>query len=289
MKRPLAFVLNFDAELELERGERYQPTTTTTTRMLALAAHVRPFLPARATVLYPLAERASPDALTLAWCPTPRALRILQTARLEDPIDVPDVSVLARVNDRRFAIALDVEPLAGGMLIRDLEAARDALARPGEWLLKRCFGVSGRGQRRVRGGWASELDLAFVSASLRRHGALVIEPRVVIERELSVHAWQVGPTTHVRSIREPFVDAHGAFVRSMHADGIPSTLRDALESTARRVGAALHAAGYRGPFGVDAFIHRGAGDAAASLRALSEINARYCMGWDDVDGWLPPS
>jgi hypothetical protein len=104
---------------------------------------------------------------------------------------------------------------------------------------------------------------------------------VTITDELSVHAWQTSRTC-VRSIRRQIVDAHGAFVGSALATALSPATERALVDTAERVGSALGAAGYVGPFGVDAFVHAG------GLRTLSEINARYCMGWDDVDGWLPP-
>lgn len=284
----LAFVLNFDAELELEAGARYQPTASMRERVARLAQEMQPRLPSRSRVIFPLGERAAPDAIPIAWCPTPRARDSIREAGLPLPIS-PTLEVLTRVNARPFTFELAGDELPGAVLVRDLASANEALARPGAWLLKRCFGLSGRGQRRVRGGETREQDLAFVAASLRNDGALLIEPRVVITRELSVHAWAFDGATHVRSLREQIVDEHGAFVRSGAAQDVESSVRDVLEQTAQRVGAALLAAGYHGPFGVDAYLHRGAGEGALTLRALSEINARYCMGWDEADGWLPPT
>jgi hypothetical protein len=46
-----------------------------------------------------------------------------------------------------------------------------------------------------------------------------------------------------------------------------------LETETQRVGARLHAAGYFGPFGVDAFIYEG------GFQPRSEINARFSMGF----------
>jgi hypothetical protein len=281
----VAFFLNFDAELELEGGPRYTPTRAIEERTRQLATAMRPTLPTDAVIVHPLGEVASTEAIAITWSPTPRALRFVDAAGLTRPTFAPSIDVLRRVNDRRFAFAL-ADELAGACSVANADEAREALARPGEWLLKRCFGVSGRGQRRVRGGDTSALDLAFVEASLRKHGALVIEPRVPIERELSVHAWQVDGRTKVRSFREPIVDSRGQFVRSRNAAGLTPSIRDSLEATAIRVGAALHAAGYDGPFGIDAFVYRVNG--RLELRALSEINARFCMGWDEADGWLAP-
>jgi hypothetical protein len=53
---------------------------------------------------------------------------------------------------------------------------------------------------------------------------------------------------------------------------------DSLETTTRQSGEALFAAGYFGPFGLDAFRYRDAkGETLWNPR--SEINARYSMGW----------
>ena len=51
-----------------------------------------------------------------------------------------------------------------------------------------------------------------------------------------------------------------------------------LASEAKRVGEALAAAGYFGPFGVDAYSYRGPLN-AIHLQPRSEINARYSMGF----------
>jgi len=287
MSGALAFVLNFDAELELEHGPRYQRPRAMAARVESIAASMRSSLPSGSSVIDPLGQSAPDDATPIAWCPTPLALAAIRSAGLGAP-SVPDVAVLTRVNARPFAFALAGEELEGSVLARDLDAAHRALARPGAWLLKRCFGVSGRGQRPVRGGETSAHDTSFIAASLRDHGALVIEPRVVIVRELSVHAWKSAERTHVRSIRQQEVDAHGAFVASALARDLEGATEASLVQTAERVGDALGTAGYVGPFGVDAYEHRGDGTHPLTLRALSEINARYCMGWDERDGWLPP-
>jgi hypothetical protein len=57
----------------------------------------------------------------------------------------------------------------------------------------------------------------------------------------------------------------------------PAELR-ALHEASQGCARALHAAGYHGPFGIDAFRWR---DASGRLRfrALCELNARYSMGW----------
>ena len=52
-----------------------------------------------------------------------------------------------------------------------------------------------------------------------------------------------------------------------------------LEEAAARAGEALAAAGYFGPFGIDAYEHRVPGGRERVLNPLSEINARFTMDW----------
>lgn len=280
---PLAFFLNLDAELELDAGRRYQATDATQQRMHALATAMRASLP-QGAIVFPLGEAPRSDARAIAWCPTPQVLARIAAHGLALP-DAPSVDVLTRVNERGLAFALSEGELPGAARIASEDAAWSALDRPGEWLLKRAFGLSGRGQRPVRGGALSEADRAFVRASLAKGRALYVEPRVSIRRELSVHAWATPRGAAPRTIREQRVDRFGAFVASARAT-LPPDAEYALFDTAECVGRALIEAGYFGPFGVDAFEYDGPHGLA--LRTLSEINARYCMGWDDDDGWLPP-
>ena len=53
-----------------------------------------------------------------------------------------------------------------------------------------------------------------------------------------------------------------------------ASLREELDRAAE----ALRAAGYFGPFGIDAFTWEG-DDGTVHLHRRSEINARYSMGW----------
>ena len=74
---------------------------------------------------------------------------------------------------------------------------------------------------------------------------------------------------------------HGELVwdEAAHADWAR-----ALRREVERVGAALHEAGYFGPFGVDAFTWR---DRAGALRLQprSEVNARWSMGFAASGLW----
>ncbi|MCB9615153.1 MAG: hypothetical protein H6722_22175 [Sandaracinus sp.] len=169
-----------------------------------------------------------------------------------------------------------------------LDDALAHLARPsptGGWLLKRELGMAGRGQRPIAPGRLDDADRAFVAASLR-HGPLQIEPRVDILRELTIHGWVDGPRVVVTTVREQLLHER-AWVTSRLATDLPPDLERAVLAATERAGHALAAAGYFGPFGVDAYEWRTT-EGGRALRTLGEINARFCMDWDALDGWAPP-
>ncbi|MDQ3031484.1 MAG: hypothetical protein M3Y87_03635 [Myxococcota bacterium] len=286
---PRAWVLNFDAELELESGARYTPTDEMRERVRELARRVATTLEEGDLVIAPTLRNAPPTKPTalrgFAWCPTPRALTLLRRARTIVP-DAPPVDTLRLVHERGFAFALAGDELPGVLRATDLDAIEAHVAEPGptgRWLLKRAFGVAGRGQRPVHPARLSDADRAWIAASLRK-GAVYVEPRVEIARELSVHCWARGGRADVRSIREQCVRPDGAWLSSDRAAELDASLERAVVDTAERVGRALIDAGYSGPYGVDAYSWR-TPTGALALRALSEINPRYVMGWDTRDGW----
>lgn len=286
-----AWVLNFDAEFELESGPRYTPTENMRARNVELARRFRTTLPPTDIVIAPALDScpvdcrsSEPQIRGVAWCPTPRALDILRRAELPLP-HAPSFEALRRVHDREFAWSLADDELGGALRGTTLEEIEAHVANPGptgEWLLKRAFGVAGRGQRPLHGGKLTAPDRAWILASLRR-APLYVEPRVHITRELSVHAW-ARERTEIRSIRETRVGPNRAWIDSERALRLDAALEYALVTTGERAGAALIAAGYHGPFGIDAYEWR-TRTGTTALRALSEINPRYCMGWDADDDW----
>ena len=109
-----------------------------------------------------------------------------------------------------------------------------------------------------------------------------IEPNVAIETEYALH----GLVARNRALRLGVVvrqrcDARGAWLSSEPIAGVrcvADDVGDRLVEESRRVAGALAAAGYFGPFGVDAYTYRDRG-AALCLQPRSEINARYSMGF----------
>src|SRR6185295_17906299 len=128
-----AWVLNLDAEHELEARGRYQPTQ----RVLAIVARQRERL--LGTLIGPedvvlgLDDPARARGLRgMTWSPTPRALAALAAAGARLP-SAPGFDVLRRVNARPFAATVR-EPLQRASfdkhVVLTLEEALARLARP---------------------------------------------------------------------------------------------------------------------------------------------------------------
>jgi hypothetical protein len=268
-------VLNLDAELELETGVRYTPSAAMTTATSAASERLRAMLPPDDVVLDVDPESSARGRMGRCFCPTVSALRRLERAGAQIP-EAPSMEVLARVNERGFALAIG--HLEGALRCADEDAVARALAREGRWLLKRGLGFAGRGQRRIDSGEISEADRAWIRASLRK-GALYVEPRVAITLEVALHGLLATDGSCERG--EPTVQevVSGAWRASWRAR--PGELGDperaALSASFDEVSAALRSAGYFGPFGIDAF--RFTEDGAERFQPLSEINARYTMAW----------
>ncbi len=283
------WVLNFDAEFELEAGVRTTPTQAMRARTLDIARTFATALDPEDIVLAPELEArrldgARSEAHGVAWCPTPRALEILKRAHIPRPI-APPFDTLRQVHDREFAWKLADGELPGVLratTLAEVEAHVEARGLTGQWLMKRAFGVAGRGQRAIHFGKLTDSDRAWVLASLRR-APLYIEPRLSIVRELSMHGW-ARESVEIRSIREQRVGLHRAWIESRRASNLDASIERTLIDTGERVGCALIAANYRGPFGIDAYEWQTPSGVLA-LRTLSEINPRYCMGWDKDDRW----
>jgi len=290
---PRAWVLNLDAEHELEALRSYTPTD----RLREIVAResrrlVGPLVAPHDVVVTEedlaaggeRAERAR-GLEGLAWSPTPRALRLLAEAGARAPA-APPVAVLRAVNARPFAAAVRA-PLARSSFAKhvalDLGSVLARLAEPAPlgWLVRRTFGAAGRGRRRIAAGRPSPAEIAWIEASLRL-GPLVLEPWVEVLREHTRSGW-VGADGSVAISVPCFqsVNAHGAWTGTERAE-LDLVARDddaRLEEACAAAGAALAAAGYFGPFGIDAYHHRALDGAGVVLNPVSEINARFTMDW----------
>ncbi len=292
--RARCWVLNLDAEHELETVGAYTPSAHMRS---VVAAQQRKLL---GTLLGPddiLLTEANLDGYTesgalrglsgLAWCPTPRALSMLDAVGAI-PESAPSVDILRRVNARPFASEVRaplVEASFEKHLATDLDMALERLAQPAPlgWLVRRTFGAAGRGRRRLAIGQPSASDRTWLVASLRL-GPLTIEPWVEIEREYTRSGWVesdgavlIAPPCFQKTNRE------GAWEHTDTADPdlVPSADDQLLQQAVEQAGRALARAGYFGAFGIDAFRHRVPGESHRPLvlNPMSEINARFTMDW----------
>ena len=97
--------------------------------------------------------------------------------------------------------------------------------------------------------------------------------------DFALHGYVDGETLVMGEPTLSRVDGRGVWRGSERAKSgdLRTGERDALFEETLRAGRALALAGFSGPYGVDGFRYRWAGEERFSPRC--EINARYSMGW----------
>jgi hypothetical protein len=281
--------LNLDAELELA-GDGYRRSARMEEHLRRLAAVLRPSLRRHVGAEPVLVEPVSAELRGLeagelgdAWCPTPRARAVLAAAGCT-PVDAPALEVLRAVNHRAFAAGLDDAPEFGGEFCATAAACEAVLAKApsSPFVLKRALGFAGRLRKVVVLRELGPAARRWIDASMRAHGGgLQVEPWVERLADFALHGF-VGRSGELACGRVTVgeYDARGAWLASRLAERgeLDDGERRLLKTAFERAAAALAAAGYFGPFGIDAFRWR---DRAgrARFRALCDLNARYTMGW----------
>lgn len=236
-----------------------------------------------------LAALAPSDRAVEVWAPAAIDPRRLRAAPGWTPpamrVGVPPRADLAwarddarAVNDRRLALAVAA---ARGRALPGARVITDAGALAGErgrWVSKAPWTTAGRDRCHGDGPPTPE-QRTHLARLLARFGALVVEPWM--ERIVDAGACASVTADGALTAAPPHqlvTDARGSF---LGIDLAPPALTDderaELAAAVRAAGAALAAAGYAGPFAVDAFAYRD-GD-ARGFQALCEINARYTFGW----------
>lgn len=277
-----AWVLNFDADLELARPGAITPTDARRARMVELVEKVRGLMVEGDIVLDGAAPNAGMRYLGNAFCPTPSALKKLAAMGARVP-PFPTLDVLRRVNHRRFSAELG-PPLEGLLEIRSDVELQQGLARHaprGYWLLKKPFGFSGQGQLRVGEGSVPDVAAAFVKSTFRDAESLWMEPWHERVLDVSLHGYlSLENELTLGDVIVSEIDERGAWKGSRRADEGELSLEEtiALEDAAKRGAHALRKAGYFGPFNVDAFRYRQP-DGGTAFHPACEINARYTMAW----------
>lgn len=274
--RAFAWVLNLDAELELERPD-YAPSAKLSRALSAHRARARSLFGPRD---FELGERSlSPGIIGRAWCPTPKVRSLLERAGATvEPAPTPDV--LRRVNHRAFAAELGAGP-KGARYVRTRDELEQLLVNEAhrDWIFKRPFGFAGRGQLRVAQP-LSDYVWRWVLASLRQDGFMA-EPLVAIETEVALHGWIAEDRT--LSLGRPCLQTIGpggvwAATRLARTHELDQFELHELFGAGTRVAHALREAGYFGPFNIDGYRYRDHVGCAQFI-ALSEINARFTMGF----------
>lgn len=198
--------------------------------------------------------------------------------RLGDP-DAVELS--RRLSHRRAGLGLarDLgQALPGACWVRDGEELARAVAAAvgpgGGWVLKPARSAAGRGQLRGRRGD----DLARAAAALARVDGMAYEPWLERVEDLGSAA-EVGADGSLRLVgrHRLLVTPEGAFRGVRLGVDLSAEDRELLEGTTRAAGERLAAAGYRGPFGLDACRHRGP-DGRVRLHPWVELNVRWTFG-----------
>lgn len=227
----------------------------------------------------------------------------------------PDAEVVKRVLHRGFHLQVARElgvALPGARRVRSIEELEEHLetggaeASPtGGWVGKAPWSAAGRSRViepcSLPGSVLSPSARRRAERLLARHGELLFEPWMDRVADFGCAGVVTGDgQTDVGSLRShrSSVDSVGRFQgieipgfddgrhgdRPLHPvearDGSrdnPLRVGATIDEMAARVADALRAAGYRGPFGIDAYLHRDR-EGREVLQPLGEINARLTFG-----------
>ena len=237
-----------------------------------------PWPPQGASEILAWAETDSIAALRASSSPVARRLLPVASRLFSESVWglVPDPATARRCNHRAFAFNLahaNGWSLPGARLITSLdELPRDSH----QWIAKAPFSAAGRERVRFTG---SE-HRTRLARLLARFGALLVEPWVDRVLDLGC-AGLVGDTVRLFPPHRLDIERSGVFRAAVIDDSgatiaHPTFLTEVVD-TAATAGDALRAAGYRGPFSIDAYLWRDEAG-APRLQRLSEINARLTFG-----------
>jgi uncharacterized ferritin-like protein (DUF455 family) len=220
----------------------------------------------------------------------------------------------ARLSDGGFAApaeGLDLrahlfgKPFAAGLrtdahVCHTVEAVHAVLAElPGPVRIKAAFGTAGRGQVRVpaaaEGPRLLGTQPGWLARTLRQHRAVVVEPEYTRVADVSaLFVVEADGTVRHRGVTRFVTDSHGTWRATCVGDPMAGLAPDLLRffagdgrmahsvpsrmtAEADRVGAALFAAGHRGPAGIDGLV-AAQPEGGFALVPLIEVNPRHTMG-----------
>lgn len=267
---PYLWVLNPDAERELSSQHSYTVRAAAVQRVEERRALFDGLVQGEAMEFSHALSIREQATRALFWCPTPRVLAAAsQCGLLVGP--APTVTALRAVHDKRFiSTALAELTLPGRCIVSSEEQWKTLRANTkGPLRLKRPFGYAGKGQRI----WPEQggEDRPWLADSLRL-GGFVAEPHISGALELSQHGYinarglLLGQPCWLKTDKS---SAPVSIEPALHVD--PS-IHEQLKSIAQTAADALFAAGYFGPFGIDALIVKG-------QAYLIDLNPRFTLGW----------
>jgi hypothetical protein len=282
MATPIAWLLNLDADEELAAPVHYRPSQEVESRIAWLAEKMTLLLRPCDLILTHANASAALSLRALAFCPTPSASARLEAHGLKAPAG-PALPVLRQANSRAFCAEVG-QTLAGARYVRDMADLEDALradSPTGDFVLKRPYGFAGRERRRAVQGVLDPSTLGFARKTFERGQGLQVEPWFERRGDFALHGFLLA---RGELLTGPLVkqscDLMGRWRKSELA--APADLaqahRESLLQELERAALALHAIGYHGPFGIDAFEYLGLGG-ALMFQPRSEINARFTMGY----------
>jgi hypothetical protein len=189
-----------------------------------------------------------------------------------------DPEVVARCNHRRFSFDLARQYdalLPGSAIVSSLEELEDIIgADPfDQWVVKAPLSAAGRDRVRRRG---SELDddaRVRIGRLLESFGELFFEPWMERIVDYGVAGVVVDSGARLFPPHVLVNNESGVFRGIEATDDAPAQIVD----FAAYAGEALLDAGYRGGFGIDAFVYRD-DDGSERVHPLCEINARITFG-----------
>ena len=288
MAARIAWLLNLDADAELRDPAGPRAARPSAPGARALRERIADLVAPDDVVLDDDSEAAAAASgararglPVLAFCPTPSALaRIARLGLMPPP--APPLPVLRAVNDRAFCAQLG-HGLTGAAFVRDMAALELKLQRPSPTschVIKRAFSFAGREQRRVRDGVLDRSTRGFCARSFARGEGVQVEPWVERLEDFARHGYLTpGGAVLVGPTRLQRCDPMGRFVSvSPEPVQLTTAQEQRLGDEVERTATALAAAGYFGPFGIDAFSYTEAGGGVV-LNARCEINARFTMGY----------
>jgi hypothetical protein len=277
--------LNLDAEEELARPSG--PRTVLIPEAARKAAES--LLQPGDEVLTDASISHNRAAIGRAWMMTPRAVRALEGTGVTVARH-PPLGILQKANSRALSSELraqhpDRHALAS-VYCASTDSAFEFLEahRTDTWMLHRNFGCAGRSKMKAGPGPLEPAAQRWIAASFR-HGiaGLEIAKWVLCTGEFALHGFVQTPELGTQLVQgqatRQVCNAAGVWERSALLQ--PGELSDneklSFEQAFQDAAEALVQIGYFGPFGIDAF--RYIQDGATGFHALSEINARYTMGW----------